>query len=227
MMKESENTRCIRNLTAIKGAMQVYSANYDGRFPPLFVEGENRSPKMINGVPNTWATVIAAQMTTSFGGFSCPSAKAEENTPTLTDPAYSKENLQVSYGMYVPRAGRPDMEVSDPSTAVLLAETANFGVRKTFDVYSYRDNKSEVPYDGMSVGWDTSNFGFDARLTKSVTRLAFYNTEKGNFNSNAAETRHAKHNNYLSVDFNLRKLTPSQAYVTTSGNRLTGIWEAR
>lgn len=227
LKKNSEYTLCVRNLTAIKSAINEYASQFDDRIPPLYVEGDNRSPLLVKGVPNVWASVIAPYMSKSYGGFTCPTAQKGEHTIVQNNPLYGDKDLQLTYGLYAGLAARPISELTDPSNAIAIAETNNHGSGKTYNPMPLITSKDEVvPVDGMMIGWDNSNFKFDEK-TESVTRLAFRNTEEGRFNNADVEGRHKNSINVLMVNGTLHKISPNDAYVQRSGNRLTGFWQAR
>lgn len=225
MEGNAQNSVCVKNLTNIKTAMGLYLTNNDGRYPPAYVEGDNRSPVQFDGMTNNWASVVSPYRS-SFGSFTCPTAKRDENSPTQNSEP-GQLPIQLSYGFYRARATQPDALVTDPATAILVAETINHGASGSFNPLPFiTSDDKEVPLDGFLIGWDDSNFEFKHE-TSAVTRLAFANVRDGKFGSGEAKTRHDKHINALTTGGNLKHLTPSQSFVERTGNRLTGAWEAR
>lgn len=220
------NAECVRNLTSIKNAIGLYQTNNDGRYPPMYVEGDNRSPLIFNtGIPNTWASVVSPYRS-SFGSFTCPEAKKEENVMVQNGES-GKGDIALSYGLYRARALQPDALVSDPNTAILVAETSNYGANGSYNPLPFiTSDDKDVKFDGFQIGWDNSNFAFDYQTT-AVTRLAFGNVADGKFGNDKATTRHSKHINALLVSGQLHHLTPRDSFVDRTGNRLTGPWEAR
>ncbi|MES1147495.1 MAG: hypothetical protein ABUL49_01965, partial [bacterium] len=49
--RQAQDSTCVKNLTMIKNAIGLYVTNNDGRYPPAYVEGDNKSPQLFDGVP--------------------------------------------------------------------------------------------------------------------------------------------------------------------------------
>jgi len=220
------NAECVRNLTSMKNAIGLYQTNNDGRYPPMYVEGDNRSPYLFNnGVPNTWASVISPYRS-SFGSFTCPEAKKEENVMVQNGES-GKGDIPLSYGLYRARALQPEALITDPNSAILIAETSNYGASGSYNPLPFiTTDEKDVKVDGFAIGWDNSNFAFNYQTT-AVTRLAFTNVSEGKFDGDKPGTRHSKHINALLVSGQLHHLIPHDSFVDRTGNRLTGLWEAR
>ncbi|MES1227334.1 MAG: hypothetical protein ABUL72_01605, partial [Armatimonadota bacterium] len=150
----------------------------------------------------------------------------DENVAVQNSDA-TKGDLKLSYGLYRARVLQPEALVSDPNSAVLVAETSNHGSNSSYNpTPMITSNDKEVEADGFIIGWDNSNFGFTFE-SSAVTRLAFSHVADGKFGGKDADTRHDKHINALLVGGNLHHLSPQDAFVERTGNRLTGLWEAR
>ncbi|MBX3110605.1 MAG: hypothetical protein KF857_01235 [Fimbriimonadaceae bacterium] len=227
MREDSQRTICKRNLSAISKAVIGYAEVYDGRYPPLYVEGDNQTPYLDKGKPIVWASTVSAYMS-SYGTFTCPAASKEEATHIHTQTKDGPGEADLTYGMYGPLATRPEQEVARPESTVLVTETANMGARKTFAPVDFQNSKSEVvPFNGFLVGWDNSNFTWDEK-TKYVTHLAFYDTADGVFEDDKTPARHGRTIMCLYADGSLGRLVPSNAMVTNDGGGgLSGLWASR
>ncbi|MBS1710040.1 MAG: hypothetical protein JSS65_15115 [Armatimonadetes bacterium] len=227
MLEDSQRTACKRNLNAISKAVFGYAEAYDGRFPPLYVEGDNQSPYLDRGLPVVWASTISPYMS-SFGSFSCPAASKEESTDIRIQQKDGPDTAHLEYGMYVPMASKPYQEVAKPEGTILIAETANMGAKNTFSPFEFQNSKSEVvPFNGFLIGWNNSNFQWDKSST-AVTHLAFYNTSGGVFDNDKTEGRHDHIIFALYANGGLGKLSPSDANVSNdSGNKLDGHWASK
>jgi len=227
MREDSEKTICKRNLNAISKAIFGYSEVYDGRFPPLYVEGDNQTPYLDKGKPVVWASTVSAYMS-SYGTLTCPAAHKEEATHIHIQTKDGPSESDLTYGMYVPLATRPVQEIARPEGTVLIAETANMGARDSYSPVDFQNSKSQVvPFNGFLIGWDNSNFEWN-KESKLVTHLAFYNTANGSFDDDKTPARHQKSIMCLFASGILGHLVPSNAAVSNdSGNKLDGLWASR
>ena len=185
--KNSEKARCVTNLQAIAGAINIYAEQYEGRFPPAFaVDPANQGPLLIDkskSMAYSWATAISPFMK-ARASLTCPSATPEENLLVWSHRPVDQNNLEdksrkfgqefSSYGMYLAYSGFPVDQVADPNQTVIIAESSNMGARGSLDPVKYMDEHGNpIPFDGIGLGWDNSNTAPN-RDTKSITRLAFY-----------------------------------------------------
>ena len=228
MRLDSQKTICRRNLGAISKAISSYAEIFDGRYPPLYAEGDNQSPYLENGKPVTWASVVSPYMPKSYGSFTCPSGTTDEGTPIDVQKDGATIAVLLSYGMYVPLATRPVQEVARPEGTILVAETSNHGARDTYSPVDFQNSKSQVvPFNGFLIGWNNSNFEWNAE-SKRVTHLAFYDTGNGVFDDAKTKGRHGDFIYSLFADGHYGHLTPSMTAVANdSGNKLEGLWASK
>lgn len=235
MLKKGRDKHvCTQNLKAIGYALQLYSIDNTDRLPPIYGTDDGVTPRLYNGTPLTWMSVIADRL----GGktnFECPSATSEENTKSLNPGVpHIKGPLTGSYGMYGAWSAFPRSYLSSPAESVLVTETANHGARDTYNPLPFGD-KAKHPYDGFIVGLNSTNFppadSGDQRPLESATfatRLAFYGTKSGNFPV-GTPGRHGDTIQALNGDLSLMQLLPAQVKVSRIGKGadLTGTWRVR
>ncbi len=226
MRRDGEKTVCKRNLESISKAMLGYAEFYDGRFPPLYVEGDNQTPYLEKGRPVVWASTVSSYMS-SYGTFTCPSAQKEEATSIRIQAANGSADAHLDYGMYRPMSTKAPQELAKPEGTVLVAETSNMGAHKTYSPIDYQNSKEEVvPFNGFMIGWNNSNFDWD-KDSNLVTHLAFYDTANGDFQEGKSG-RHDKTIFCIFANGRLGKLAATDAVVVNdAGNRLEGYWANR
>ena len=236
LMKENgDRTVCKKNLKGAWQAIGLYAAGNDDRYPPLFDETNDGVPYLQDGLPVTWASTISQQLLAGVT-LSCPSADPSEHTHThgkIIDKSgfktVTKDQIELSYGMYAPLATRPISDVTNDAQTILVAETANHGAKNTYNPVPFVDSEgNEIPFDGFFMGWNTRNRGFNGQSalddTESITRLAFYNTANGDFSGENVSARHKEFVFAVFADGSLTKLTPSDALIIKSGNRINQNW---
>jgi hypothetical protein len=212
---------CKQNLGHIFKAMGAYIEANDGRFPPAFVVGEKGEPQLFDGAPYTWMS-LAHPGLSARASFLCPAAGESETILNL-HPEADKPHFRSAYGLYVPWATANSSLVSDPNTAVLVAETSNHGAENTFNPVPFSNG-----VDGMTVAWDTGNFEV-ARDSEYVTRLAFPSTRGGDFRKDGP-ARHGDNIFLLTMGGQLLSLKPNGARLRrlgASGDEIVGHWAVR
>lgn len=223
MRRNSDIAACKQNMAKIGESIRIYAETNDGRFPPLYDVGADRTPELHNGLPIVWASVIPELPKGS--SFTCPSAKEIENTKvngkSLQTSMFSSQDklldyIMLSYGMFAPLSTRAVSDVALPDQTFMLAETCNNGARGVYNPMPFRlANGQTVPFDGFAIGFDNSYVMPDPQ-SKKVTRLAFYGTEKGDFDKAGIEARHQKLIFGIYVDGHLGKITPDQAVMKSN-----------
>ncbi len=122
----------------------------------------------------------------------------------------------------VPDLEAGDVTVVDQNGTLLITETANNGAQGSYNPQPFRLDGKVVPYDGMAIGWNTSN-SFPTPQTEWMTRLAFRNTSQGNFGGQTLG-RHNLVNNAIMADGSLRHISAPDAKVKIQRGRPSGIW---
>lgn len=206
LKRRSEKALCSRNLNQISTALNLYLAEHDERFPPLYstLPGTNK-PGPVEG--SQWVGTWGGDILSGMGNratLTCPSAQPEEIVH-VADPRQGRKPLPMTYGMYAPYGAYPRSSVDNPDQVVLIAETSNRGARDTFDPLPFPGG------DAFVIGWDNDNFRPNA-ATKSVTRLAFPETKGGTFREGGL-ARHDEGIHALSATGSLMRLKPNQAQV--------------
>lgn len=235
--ERSEKARCTLNMGAIANAMGLYREQWDSRFPPIAMLGDNDEPLLFplgpdgrpanaypEGKPYTWVSLLKEYMTRR-ADFRCPSSRREE----LVENHHHEGPVLSSYGLYVALSGLPLTSIDRPSETVAITETANHGALRTYNPVPFTDREGRVvPVDGFVVGFDTGNFDFEPdQGTKAVTRLAYRDTAEGDFDV-AKRSRHPRGNHFLFADGHMRTLPATAARVRYLGpDELTGLWSAR
>lgn len=225
MKRQANQARCAQNVNAMFTAVTLYMESNDQRFPPIFDQLPNGSPSLHNGKPFTWASLVQPLMT-ARANMRCPSATPDE-VAHVVHSEKPGESIELTYGMYLPLSGAYSAVLENPADTVLLAETSNHGARNTFNPKPFLDLEGRtIPVDGFAIGFDNSNFEPDG-VTRSVTRLAFYNTSEGDFRSEEVIARHNEFIHVLYANGTLGSLSPNEAYVRHLRPYLTGIWRNR
>lgn len=177
----SERHRCIVDLQAVYEAVNLYAGEHDNRYPPLARLDPDGKPSLGDtGLPYTWASDAAAFMT-KRASFTCPSSDPSEN---VRSESAGGGEIASSYGMYIPDGGTLTTLVESPDDAILVAETANLGVKGSFDPMPYPSSRP----DGFAIGWSDGNSA-PTKKTAGITRLAL-------FEENGKRTR-GRHGNYV------------------------------
>lgn len=224
MRKDSEKKQCGSNIQQIAKAITQYAALNDDRFPPLYDEVEPGLPRLVDGHPYIWASLVGTYMS-SRAGFGCPAATPEEHCRFHSNE--SKQPVMLAYGMFLAAAARPDYQIPAKETLVLLAETNNHGAGSSYNPvpFQYEDG-SILKDDGFVVGFDNKpNGNYDTSVaTRFVTRLAFRNTSGGDFSNSKVVPRHSNGIHVIYADGHQGYLTPGEAMVTMQGERSIGAW---
>jgi len=220
MKVQSDEASCKRNMKSISASIQQYAVQNDQRFPPIFEPGENGSPTLYNGKPITWAGLLTLSSGTTF---KCSAAEPDEsvlvNGTSYEASMWSKNakklsHIELTYGMLAALNTRAVSDVANDDETVLISETSNSGAQGVYNPLPFTlANGEVVPYDGFSIGYDTSEFLYD-ESTKYVTRLAFRNSSGGNFNDNSVKGRHKEGSlHVIFVDGHLGRFSPERAAV--------------
>jgi hypothetical protein len=231
--KNGQKVVCSNNMQAIAGAINQYAEQHDERFPPVFAtDPSGTSPLLIGQAKTfTWASEISGYMKTR-ASFYCPAAEPDEavtidsqreiDSNSASDRARKFGEELLSYGMYMAYSGYQVQQVADPNRTILIAETSNMGARGSYDPFPFHapDGKL-VPFDCFAIGWDNSNAGPN-KSTKTVTRLAFYEAAKGDFQVNGP-SRHNSFIHALTAGGSLLNLDASSALVQQRGD-IVGAW---
>jgi hypothetical protein len=220
---QGEKTFCTQNMRAIGNALTQYSIVNNDRFPPAFNKTATGIPALVSGLPVTWSTQVEPYMT-ARQNFVCPTCKPEalSRAVSLTP---GKRHHDCSYGLYRALSSAPRNLISNPGQVVIVAETSNRGAEGVFNPEPFSPDRSEAPYDGFLIGWDDSNDVFSP-ATKAVTRLAFAQSEGGDFFSDKIRPRHGDMIHGVTAEGGLRSLRPSDALVKHLQPRLDGLWWA-
>jgi prepilin-type processing-associated H-X9-DG protein len=231
LKRQTQKAICAQNFQSIYGALGAYMAQNDEHFPPICAQGDNLEPALLNGKPITWATVISGDMS-KRASFRCPSATDAEVVHAV-DPASAKGDLPMTYGMYSPWSTASTEAIANTHTAIVIAETSNFGSEETYDPVPFKNRSGNVVrQDGFFIGWDKGNYVPDWQRTASaapdmprnVTRLAFFGTSRGDFHGDV-RGRHDGKIHVLFVDGHLGSIGPTAAAVSfTDVGALTGRW---
>ncbi|MFY7809880.1 MAG: hypothetical protein ACOVSV_13040, partial [Fimbriimonadaceae bacterium] len=175
------------------------------------------------GAVISWASHLGSHIPDRVR-MSCPASTADENVPTLVYGRPGKDDAiePVSYGMVVSLSSMPLNDLADQNGTLLITETANNGAQGSYNPQPFRLDGKVVPYDGMAIGWNTSN-SFPTPQTEWMTRLAFRNTSQGNFGGQTLG-RHNLVNNAIMADGSLRHISAPDAKVKIQRGRPSGIW---
>ena len=215
---------CKRNIQAISKAISLYATENNDRLPPVFVTADGVTPFVEeDGGIYTWAYLVKPYMKAD-ASFVCP--KASEEECYLDHDAETGALMPVSYGMYLPMGGMPISSVSNPESAILVAETFSLGARDSYNPHPFLDENGKPVRDGFAVTWDTGNVppAPGAKIT-AVTRLAYPESKAGVFKKEGA-SRHPEGNHYITVSGSAATLKPDAAKVEwdTRQRKITGRW---
>jgi hypothetical protein len=216
---------CKQYIGQIFKAVQIYSIEWDNRFPPVYAEGPGGEPALLEpgNVPYTWMSLIQGGMS-ARSSFLCPAA-GEEETVRNMHPEPEKEPFRSSFGMYRPWSAYNVSMVSDPDNSVLVAETSNNGARDTYDPVPFSHG-----VDGIVIGWNNDNFRPNSE-SEYVTRLAFPETKGGRFRKDGPG-RHGDgiHVLYISGQYAFVKPNSAMVHFLTAGKiktEMVGMWADR
>jgi hypothetical protein len=170
--QDTDSSVCLKNLRAISSAMNEYAVENNERFPPAFDRDENGQPRLNNGKPVTWASVIRGHIPPRFD-MHCPAADKTEVCP-VAHPDSSDQSIALTYGMFLPIETRSLSECANPSGTIMVAESINGGAQNSFNPKPFEAGK-----DGFLISFDTGNnkLGSTIKDASMVTRLAFYNSK--------------------------------------------------
>ncbi len=225
LVRRSEKARCISNMKGIMDSINQYAIQSEDKFPPIFDTGSADEPALqTSGAPYTWASNLQEYMNPRVN-FQCPSADPLEITKSQDSRSEGK-SFALTYGMFAPLSTFNRSLVEEPDEAVLIGETSNAGALHTYNPVPFVNSAGKtMPYDGMTIGWDTDNFDANEK-SAHVTRLAFPNTDKGIFDK-LGEGRHDEGTFVLTVTGHLRTVRPNIANVTRHSGAHglpTGAW---
>ncbi|MBX3115593.1 MAG: hypothetical protein KF836_13590 [Fimbriimonadaceae bacterium] len=220
MKVQSDEASCTRNMKSIAASIQQYAEINDKRFPPIYEPGENGAPVLFNGKPITWAGLLTLSSGTSF---KCPAAEPDEivrvngssfEATMWTKQAKKLDHIELTYGMLAALNVRAVSDVANEDETILISETSNNGAQNVYNPLPFKLSNGEVvPYDGFSIGYDTSEFLYDDS-TKYVTRLAFRNSAGGNFSGSSVKGRHKEGSlHVIFVDGHRGRISPERAAV--------------
>lgn len=213
---------CKRNIQAISKAISLYAAENNDRFPPVFVTMDGETPLVEkDGGLYTWAYLVRPYMKAD-ASFVCP--KAEKEECYLDHDAETGKLMPVSYGMYLPMGGLPISSVSNPESAILVAETLSLGALDSYNPNPFLDENGKPVKDGFAVTWDTGNTIPTGKVS-AVTRLAYRDTKNGVFKKDGP-SRHPEGNHYITVSGSAVSLKPDQTKVEwdTRQRKIVGRW---
>lgn len=227
MRAQQQKQACAANLGQIYKGLFLYSQLNDDRLPPVYEMEANGTPRLqyVGGESAviSWASHLGSHIPDRVR-MSCPASTADENVPTLVYGRPGKDDAiePVSYGMVVSLSSMPLNDLADQNGTLLITETANNGAQGSYNPQPFRLDGKVVPYDGMAIGWNTSN-SFPTPQTEWMTRLAFRNTSQGNFGGQTLG-RHNLVNNAIMADGSLRHISAPDAKVKIQRGRPSGIW---
>lgn len=209
---------CSSNVQALGEALNLYTESYDDRYPPLFEATAAGEPNVQDGrTPVTWATFIRGQHN-GRNTLSCPAAEEDEVAKT----EWSGGPQPITYGLYAAHAAVTRSTIDSPDETILLAETSSLGSHGSFDPLPYRDGDGNPIPDAYVIGWDNSNTEPNAK-TKSVTRLAFRDTNGGRFGPES-HSRHSSGIHAMTVSGRRILLSPDSSRTTWGVSTLRGQW---
>jgi hypothetical protein len=220
MKRNTERYLCGLNIKALGDAAILYAQANDDRLPP--VSDNDGAPSFRDGQLHCWATIPSIRGSIDpHRDLDCPSATDEESVPVAAS-GHSTERL--SYGMYMALGSAPLSSIENPSTALMLGETSNFGAHESYDPTPFRDAAGNpIKADGYAIGWNTDNF-FPSEKTRSVTRLAFYDVKNGEFGDNT-QSRHPGGIYFITAEGGRVLLEPAKAFVSMGpGGRPRAPW---
>ncbi|MBS1705968.1 MAG: hypothetical protein JST40_08845 [Armatimonadetes bacterium] len=184
LREDARSYDCMENIKAAGQAIATYAADNDEHMPPAF-EHQGDKPRLHQGLPVTWATIVYSGMNSRKALF-CPTATEAEISYSAGTKGLAR--IPLSFGFYLPMEFRATADLKDPDSTILLAETVNGTVDGSFN-----PKPMEGGNDGYVLGYDTGNdLSRDTvGQANSVTRLAFFQTENGKFGTKST-SRHGK-----------------------------------
>lgn len=209
MIENRNKYVCKDNFAKISTALLIYAEENTGRLPPLYVEQTGGGPALFNGRINSWVTLIAPFVNEPKDRFRCPSASPEE---LVENEGPDGMTILSSYGMFAGLAAVPIDNVANQAQAALIGESTPGGKRGTFNPMPLKTADGTALPDGISLGFDNTNFPLDedlSTLSKSTlaTRLAFYDAPTGDFKKDGA-SRHPSGIHILFLDRHVETVKP-------------------
>jgi hypothetical protein len=209
MVENRNKYVCKDNFSKISTALLIYAEENTNRLPPLYVEQQGGGPAMFGGNINSWVTLIAPFVKEPKDRFRCPSASPEE---LVANEGPDGMTLMSSYGMFAGLASVPIDNVANQAQAALISESTTTGKRGTFNPMPLKAADGTPLPDGISIGFDNSNFPLDEDLNTLsqatlATRLAFYDAPNGDFKKDGA-SRHPSGIHVLFLDRHVETVKP-------------------
>lgn len=239
LLSDAEETICTKNLKDISQALGLYFASNGDCYPPAFAVGDGGAPLYDQSGQKvySWVYLVSPGMN-ARGSFKCPTAEEGELVKNVIPPDVAEahragsrdkvleEQILSSYGFYRLWELQPVNYMGDPTTQIVVAETANRGAGNTFDPHPIEGPGGELqPYDGYMIGWDTGNDAL-AQNSKFVSRLALPDTRGGAF-KRQGPARHGDHIKALAGDGHVTRLSSSSALIQRTGGQAVGHWGDR
>lgn len=221
LREEANRHLCQQNFSQIFHAIGLYAEENDQKLPPAFAKSAPDEPILdAKGRPFTWGSLISRFMN-ARSSLVCPTASADEAVASQ-HPETSEKDVKMTYGFFGPLGGYPIYRVSDPESAIIVAETSNAGSQESYDPKPLASTTGKTP-DGFLIGYDDSNSEPSSK-TRSVSRLAFRGSSKGVFEK-PAHGRHEQGVFVLSLLGTVRYLKPEEALIKRQKNgELRGLW---
>jgi hypothetical protein len=222
LLKQTESSRCTRNMQGIYEALTLYASEHDGRYPPI-----DRAESIGSIAPSlgedghvyTWASDVAGYLN-ARASFQCPSAQDSELV-TTEDPRGPHKTLLSSYGMYSAYGTVLTSLVETPDTTIIVAETSNGGAQGTYDPLPLKSAGGQALPDGFVMGWDNGNENPE-KTSSFVTRLAFPGTANGKFLGDG-DARHGNTIHMLTAGGSMIDAKPPSA-IYREGLRTSPKW---
>lgn|GEM_PF-1832403 len=211
---------CKKNFQAMGSAMLLYASEHDDRLPPAYVTIDDQGTPLIeDGAVYSWANLLDIYMKKDTS-FKCPKSSPEDNY--LDHHAESNSLMEVSYSFYKPMSCVALSDIPNPDEAILISEGSR---RDSFDPHPMLDADGKpLPFDTYVITWSNGN-DLPDQTVKSVTHLAYPNTENGVFEFKGA-SRHPDGNHFLTASGRAISLPPSAAKVEwdVKRKRVIGRW---
>lgn len=220
LKKDRDRHLCIQNMRGLYQAMLLYGENNDARLPPLYAHTPDKAPIVDSkGRAFTWVSLVQGYLSERTSA-NCPAADKLENTPTQ-HPTKSALTIQSSYGMVSVLSAYASGSIPNENQTILVAESINGGAADSFDPKKLPGTNSP---DGFSIAYDDSNEWPTAK-SQSMTRLAFYDSAKGDFN----DQTQGRHGPYIHGVTAAGGLVPIKGFMSKvkrlgPGKELVGIW---
>lgn len=215
---DANKALCKRNMRKIGAAMGEYTNDFDGRLPFAYETTgfESTEVRLRDHLAYTWQWQLQ-RYTRDWSVFACPAAEEAEHTKT--SDGFS---VHVSdYGMLAGFSGIDTATVANPDRSFIVGETSNFGSLNSYDPLPIQVEGSPLRNDGFMIGFDNDQI-YPNEQTKQVTRLAFRDVGKGNYNSDS-RSRHPGGIFMLTLDGGIRTIEGNDANVKRFGGSY-GPW---